>query len=88
MYAHVRDEATRGAAHAAECLLEFEARPLPHPGAALFRSYCFYAVGRRDADGHFVNRERLYDLTPEFKQEYDRRLEGMLLEVAADVYGV
>ena len=87
VYAHVRGEASRGTAHAAQCLREFEARPVPHPSTALFRSYCFFAVGRRDADGRFVNRERLYDLTPEFTREYDRRLESLLLEVAADVYG-
>jgi hypothetical protein len=85
--AHVREEAAGGAEHAVECLRDLEAHPAPSASAPLFASYCFAAVGRRDAQGRYVNRERLYDLSPATLAEYGRRLEAMLLEVADDVYG-
>jgi hypothetical protein len=84
---HVWEEAGRGAEHAVQCLRAFEAHPVPSASAPLFSSYCFFAVGRRDAEGRFVNRERLYDLTPSLLEEYGRRLEAMLIEVAEDIYG-
>jgi hypothetical protein len=34
-----------------------------------------------------VNRERLYDLSPETAQEYGAKLERWLLEIAEDLYG-
>jgi hypothetical protein len=49
-------------------------------------SGCFVSLGRRDACGQFVNRERLYDLSPQFMAEYGSRLEKWLLEIAEDLY--
>jgi hypothetical protein len=70
-----------------ECLAELAADPRPRPGTLLFHSYAFASVGRRDAAGRFVNRERLYELSPETLREYGVRLERWLLEIAEDLYG-
>jgi hypothetical protein len=69
-----------------KCLKELEGDPAPHPGKALFHSWCFASVGRREA-GRFVNREHLYGLTSETVAEYGTRLERWLLEIAEDLYG-
>ena len=84
--AFVREEATRGSPFAAECLEELKGGVPPSPGARLFHAYCFVSVGRREA-GRFVNRERLYDLSERTRDEYGRRLEAWLAEIAEDLYG-
>ncbi len=80
-------EATRGSSIAAACLADLAKRPGARPDALLFHSYAFTSVGRRDAAGRFVNRERLYDLSAETLAEYGARLERWLLEIAEDLYG-
>jgi hypothetical protein len=82
----VEGEASRGSAFAVKCLKELDADPAPHPSKALFHSYCFASVGRREA-GRFATRERLYDLTPALLAEYGGRLERWLVEIAEDLYG-
>jgi hypothetical protein len=87
VHAFVRAEAAAGSSFAAQCLKELETNPDPRPGAGLFHYYCFVSVGRRDSRGLFVNRERLYDLSPQFLAEYGSRLENWLREIAEDLYG-
>ncbi len=87
VYSFVKDEAAKGSSFAAKCMKELESSPDPRPGASLFHYYCFVSVGRRDAGGGFVNRERLYDLSPSLMSEYSSRLETWLLEIADDLYG-
>jgi len=52
---------------------------------AVFHHFCFASVGRRDANGQFVNRERFYDLSPDFYREYRSRVTAYLCDVADDV---
>jgi len=85
--AFVAEEAQRGSAFAAACMKKAEADPEPRPDADLFHYYCFVSVGRRDGNGRFVNRERLYDVSPQCREEYGARLEKWLLEIADDLYG-
>ena len=80
-------EAARGSSIAVACLADLAKRPGARPDALLFHSYAFTSVGRRDAAGRFVNRERLYELSPETLAEYGARLERWLLEIAEDLYG-
>lgn len=87
VHAFVSAEAAAGSSFAAQCLKELETNPDPRPGAGLFHYYCFVSVGRRDGGGSFVNRERLYDLSPQFLAEYGSRLENWLVEIAEDIYG-
>ena len=88
VYGFVEGEAARGSAFAARCLAEFGADPRPHPSRSLFHFYCFVSVGRRDDQGQFVNRERLYELSKDFLAEYTDRLEKWLMEIADDLYGM
>jgi hypothetical protein len=86
VHAFVTEEAGRGSSFARQCLEELRSSAGPNPGARMFHSYCFVSPGKRDA-GRFVNRERLYDLSSDFRTEYGRRLEKWLCEVADDLYG-
>jgi hypothetical protein len=43
-------------------------------------------VGRRDARGQFIHREKFYTLPADFYREYQRRVEYYLGEVAEDVF--
>jgi hypothetical protein len=36
--------------------------------------------------GGFINRERFYALPSDFRDEYDRRVMGFLLDLEADVH--
>jgi len=58
----------------------------PSARHAVFRRYCFATVGRRDAHGQFIHREKFYALPGDFYREYQRRVEYYLCEVAADVF--
>lgn len=83
---YVGGEAAKGSASAARCLKELDADPAPDPGKAVFRSWCFASVGRREA-GRFAIRERLYELASATLEEYGARLERWLLEIAGDLFG-
>ncbi|MBD3309271.1 hypothetical protein GF339_22915 [candidate division KSB3 bacterium] len=86
--AYARREAEAGASVAAECIQEYQNSPNPVPSArtALFEHFNFATVGKRDANGQFCFREKFYDLPAEFYQEYTRRIERLLTEVAHDVF--
>ena len=86
--AWVRREAEAGSPFAIDCLRAYERGPdpRPHPNHALFEHYNFASVGRRDAEGAFVNRERFYNLEPEFEREIARRVAERLVAIAEDVF--
>ena len=58
----------------------------PSPRHAVFRRYCFATVGRRDARGQLIHREKFYTLPADFYREYQRRVEHYLCELAEDVF--
>jgi hypothetical protein len=86
--AYARREASAGSTFAAQCLREYEggADPTPAPHHAVFHHYNFASVGRRDAEGQFVYRDRFYDLPAEFYRAYHDRVARFLCEVATDVF--
>ncbi len=86
--AYARREASAGSAFAARCLGEYEsgADPAPAPHHAVFHHYNFASVGRRDAQGQFVHRDKFYNLPAEFYREYHDRIGRFLGEVAGDVF--
>ena len=51
----------------------------------MFHHFCFRFVGRRDADGQFLNRQRFYSLSDEFYQAYEDRLAGYLEGLAEEL---
>jgi hypothetical protein len=59
----------------------------PSPSHPLFHYYCFATLGRRDANGRFVHREKFYDLPASFYAEYARRVTELLGEVITDIFG-
>jgi hypothetical protein len=87
--AYARREASAGSTFAAQCLREYEAGtdPTPAPHHAVFHHYNFASVGRRDAQGQFVHRDKFYNLPAEFYDAYRARVSRFLCEVAADVLG-
>jgi hypothetical protein len=87
--AYARREAAAGSDFAARCLREYESSndPTPAPHHAVFHHYNFASVGRRDADGQFVNRKMFYDLPAEFYRQYHERTRQFLCAVATDVFG-
>ncbi len=86
--AYARREAAAGSDFAAQCVRQYEESedPAPSPHHAVFHHYNFAAVGRRDANGRFVSRERFYDLPAEFYLAYHDRVRRFLCDVAADVF--
>jgi hypothetical protein len=86
-YEFARENAREGSTFAAECLRQYDAEPGagPHPRHTLFRIYCYATVGKRDAQGNFLYRERFYSLSPEFYAEYTRRVKSYLCMLARDL---
>ncbi|GAK59924.1 hypothetical protein U27_06910 [Candidatus Vecturithrix granuli] len=86
--AYARREAEGGAGMAIESLREYENRDHPQSLArtSLFQHFNFATVGKRDAQGQFIFREQFYDLPAVFYEEYTRRIEQRLGEVAQDVF--
>jgi hypothetical protein len=86
--AYARREAAAGSDFAMQCVRQYEASddPAPSPHHAVFHHYNFAAVGRRDASGQFVSRERFYDLPAQFYLAYHERVRRFLCDVAADVF--
>jgi hypothetical protein len=78
--AYAREEAAAGSAFAAWCLAELEAKDGPSPSHRdrVFHHHSFRFVGRRDAHGQFINRERFYSLSAEFHRLHDDRLAAYL----------
>ena len=87
--AYARHEAAQGSALAARCVRQFdESGQPPSPAHPLFHYYCFATLGRRDADGRFLHREKFYDLPESFYAEYARQVTDLLTEVTTDVFGI
>lgn len=86
--AYARREAEAGADFAARCLREYKNMPIPVPSAktTLFEHFNFATVGKRDAHGEFIFRDKFYDLPADFYCEYAARVEHRLAEVAEDVF--
>jgi len=86
--AYARWEAAAGSDFAVQCVRQYEQSedPAPSPHHAVFHHYNFAAVGRRDANGQFISRERFYDLPTEFYLAYHDRVRRFLCDVAADVF--
>jgi hypothetical protein len=86
--AYARREAAGGAEVALACLREYQSgvRPEPSARSSLFGHFNFATVGKRDARGQFIFRERFYELPAAFYHEYARRVERCLVEVAADLF--
>jgi len=80
-------EVEAGSAFAAECLRRYETGNDRHPSPDhdVFHYYNFASVGRRDEGGRFVHREKFYDLSTDFYDEYQNRICSYLCQVAADV---
>ncbi len=85
-YEFARENAREGSEFAVECLRQFATeRETPHPRGTLFRIYCYATVGKRDAKGNYIYRERFYSLSPEFQAEYTSRLKSYLCMLAHDL---
>lgn len=85
--AYARREAEGGTEVAAECIREYESSENPQPSArtSLFEHFNFATVGKRDKNGQFIFREKFYDFPSDFYDEYAKRIEQRLGEVAEDV---
>ncbi len=85
--AYAQREAASGSTFAAACIREYEtsADPAPSPTDPIFHNFGFGFVGRRDGQGQYVNRERLYGLPGEFYREYQDRIVVYLCELARDL---
>jgi hypothetical protein len=85
---YARRQRAAGSELACDCIHEYESggNATPSPRHAVFRHYCFATVGRRDEHGQFIHREKFYTLPADFYQEYQRRVEYYLCEVAEDVF--
>ncbi len=82
-----RENARGGSTLAADCLKQYEseAGAGPHPRFNLFRLFCYATVGKRDAEGNFIYRERFYSLSPDFYAEYTQRVKSYLCALARDL---
>lgn len=85
---YAQEGAQGGAEVAIECIREYEKSENPQPSARtlLFDHFNFATVGKRDTNGQFIFREKFYDLPSDFYDEYTKRIEQLLREVAEDVF--
>ena len=51
-----------------------------------FKEYNFATVGKRDAEGNFISREKFYSLSKDFSDELSNRLEAHLCSWAEDLF--
>ncbi len=85
--AYARREAEEGSAVAAESLRELASGDgLPDPTKAVFHHFNFATLGRRDEENRFISRDWFYSLPGAVYEEYTRRLELFLVEIARDVF--
>ena len=56
------------------------------PYDEVFHHYSFAYVGRRNAEGQFLNRELFYDLSPSFYREYQARVYAHLCRLAEELF--
>jgi hypothetical protein len=85
--AYAREEAP-GSPFAAGCLEELSAKADAAPSYRdpVFHHYGFRFVGRRDARGQFMQRERFYSLSPEFHRLHRERIRAYVLGLAHDLF--
>jgi hypothetical protein len=87
-YDFAKENARGGSALAADCIREFKSTPgaRPDPKARLFSLYGYATVGKRDAQGNFLYRDRFYSLSREFYTQYTGRVKSYLHALAADLF--
>jgi hypothetical protein len=87
---YARREAKQGSVVAAECCAAWDAlaNSAPAPSHEVFRQFFFAFPGRRDAEGHFVNRETFYTLSPELYSAYQDRVAAHLCSIAEDLFAM
>jgi hypothetical protein len=85
---YARAAAAGGSAFAARCIGHDEAGGalLPAAHGEVFHHFSFAFVGRRDADGQFINREAFYRLPSAFYRDYRARIVAYLGELAHDLF--
>lgn len=86
--AYAQWEAETGSEFAVNCIRQYETAvdTTPSPYDSIFHNFGFAFVGRRDANGQYLNRESLYDLAPDFYLEYQNRIESYLCRLAGDLF--
>ncbi len=84
---YAQESAEAGSQFAAACIADLQANASPQPSHRdrVFHHFCFRFVGRRGADGEYLNRQRLYSLSDAFYRAYEDRFAGYLEGLAADL---
>jgi hypothetical protein len=84
---YAQESAGTGSRFAAACIAELGTKASPRPSHLdqVFHHFCFRFVGRRGADGQFLNRQRFYSLSDEFYRAYEDRLANYLEGLAAEL---
>ena len=86
--AYAKAEAAQGSAIAASALRELnKGNGRPDPVQPVFHHFSFGTLGKRNDENRFISREWFYELPGEIYDEYTKRVESFLLEVAGDVFG-
>lgn len=85
--AYARREAA-GSQFAKECIKKYEESDdkTPSHRNMVFHHYSFAFVGRGDQNGQFLHREKFYDLSPAFYEEYQDRLISYLSNLADELF--
>lgn len=86
---YARRAAEGGSALAVEALRHDSAGAAglqPTARGAIFHHFSFAFVGRRDAAGRFLVRDRFYRLTPDFYRAYQEHIVAYLGRLAADLF--
>ncbi len=83
----VARQGAAGSAFAAECVRQYEAAGDREPSVhhSVFHHYSFAFVGRRNADGQFLQREEFYDLSAAFYRAYQDRVARYLGDLAEEL---
>ena len=86
--AYARREAAAGSPAATECLAKLAASAAPQPSAkhAVFHTFGFPFVGRRNPQGQFLHRQEFYTLSPAFYRAHHERIAAYLAELADDLF--
>jgi hypothetical protein len=86
--AYATHEAEAGSEFARECLNEFDRSndKTPSRRHMVFHHYSFRFVGKRDSEGRFLNRERFYELSPDFYADYAQRFTDYLGMLAEELF--